>query len=138
MIARQANSSSTEKDNLKHQRFTDTVSSLISYGDSGLFIINTINNGFISLNTQPLAFKLQRAEGKSYGTIAVPIDETQVIPQAMYKVTVDVINNMNVVLEQIIPGLTIAVKNLGEQTMQTGELGTKIEVVSKKIARKFL
>ena len=54
------------------------------------------------------------------------------IPQQAYNVVSNVIENMNIVLKQIVPNLTIGVKIIGMQTMKNGEMGCVIELISKK------
>ena len=39
---------------------------------------------------------------------------------------------MNVVLSQIIPGLTITIKNLGKETLQNGENAIRVELLSNR------
>lgn len=113
------------------------LEALVQFGNSELFVINTANTGIISLNAQPFVFKLQGKNKGSSGTIALPMDDSAVIPEHMYKVTEDVVKNMNIVLEKIIPGLTIDVKNLGNQLMPNGEIGTAIALVSKKNSKEI-
>lgn len=43
-----------------------------------------------------------------------------------------VIANMNIVLEQLVPGLTIGVVNLGEQLLENGAKANRIQLVSLK------
>ena len=44
---------------------------------------------------------------------------------------------MNVVLEKIIPGLTISIKNLGNQILKDGNIGIKIQLVSHKNSKEI-
>ena len=44
---------------------------------------------------------------------------------------------MNIVLEKIVPGLTIAVKDLGNQLMANGAVGKRIELVSNKNSKEI-
>ena len=44
----------------------------------------------------------------------------------------NVVKNMNVVLTQIVPGLTIGVKDLGSELFPNGMAGAKIQLVSHK------
>ena len=113
------------------------IESLVKFGNSELFVINTANSGLISLNAQPLAFRIQGRKTGTLGTIAVPIEEPSVIPEEMFHVTEAVIGNMNIVLEKIVPGLTIAVKDLGSQLMPNGSAGKRIELVSKKNSKEI-
>ena len=113
------------------------IESLVKFGNSELFVINTANSGLISLNAQPLGFKIQGKKTGTLGTIAVPIEEPSVIPEEMFHVTKAVIENMNIVLEKIVPGLTIAVKDLGSQLMPNGSAGKRIELVSNKNSKEI-
>ncbi len=116
------------------------LEALVEFGNIELFVINTANAGLISLNTQPLIFKIRSKENEAkgtLGTIALLIDKPSMIPEDMYHVTETVIGNMNIVLEKIIPGLTIAVKDLGNQTMPNGMIGKRIELVSRKNSREI-
>lgn len=113
------------------------IESLVKFGNSELFVINTANSGLISLNAQPLVFKIQGKKTGTLGTIAVPIEEPSVIPEEMFHVTKAVIENMNIVLEKIVPGLTIAVKDLGSQLMPNGSAGKRIELVSNKNSKEI-
>ena len=54
------------------------------------------------------------------------------IPEQAFEVVNNVIKNMNIVLEQLIPNLTIGIKVIGTQTMKNGETGYIIELISKK------
>ena len=113
---------------------------MVEFGNIELFVINTANAGLISLNTQPLVFKIRSKENEAkgtLGTIALLIDKPSIIPEDMYHVTETVIENMNIVLEKIIPGLTIAVKDLGNQTMPNGMIGKRVELVSRKNSREI-
>lgn len=114
------------------------IESLVNFGNSELFVINTTNAGMISLNAQPFSFKLHGKGKGSLGSIALPIDDSVVISEEMYNVTADVLKNMNIVLEQIIPGLTIGVKNLGNQLLPSGDMGIRIALVSKKNNREIV
>ena len=121
-------------------RYLTLLNALVEFGNTELFIINTANSGLISLNTQPLVFKIRSKENEakgSLGTIALLIEKPSIIPEEMYHVTETVIENMNIVLEKIIPGLTIAIKDLGNQMMPNGMIGKRVELVSKKGSREL-
>ena len=116
------------------------LKTLVEFGNFELFVINTANSGLISLNTQPLVFKIQSKENETkgtLGTIALLVEKPSIIPEDMYHVTETVIENMNIVLEKIIPGLTIAVKDLGNQMMPNGMTGKRVELVSRKNSREI-
>lgn len=118
-------------------QYLTMIEALVKFGNSELFVINTKNSGLISLNAQPLAFKLQCEKAGTLGTIAVPIERPSVISEEMFSVTKSVIENMNIVLKMIVPGLTIGLKDLGSQLMPNGSVGKRIELVSQKNSREI-
>lgn len=135
-----ANQNAGEEKKTEASHYLTLLEALVEFGNIELFVINTANAGLISLNTQPLIFKIRSKENEAkgtLGTIALLIDKPSIIPEDMYHVTETVIENMNIVLEKIIPGLTIAVKDLGNQTMPNGMIGKRIELVSRKNSREI-
>ncbi len=135
-----ANQNAGDEKKTEASHYLTLLEALVEFGNIELFVINTANSGLISLNTQPLIFKIRSKENEAkgtLGTIALLIDKPSIIPEDMYHVTETVIENMNIVLEKIIPGLTIAVKDLGNQTMPNGMIGKRIELVSRKNSREI-
>lgn len=135
-----ANQNAGDEKKTEASHYLTLLEALVEFGNIELFVINTANAGLISLNTQPLIFKIRSKENEAkgtLGTIALLIDKPSMIPEDMYHVTETVIENMNIVLEKIIPGLTIAVKDLGNQTMPNGMIGKRIELVSRKNSREI-
>lgn len=113
-------------------RYMALIASLVSYGNHELFIINTTNSGLISLNAQPFAFKYEEKNRGVFGTIAVSLESPSVIPVEATEVVRKVIGSMNIVLQQIVPGLTIRVMSLGTQLMENGKPGERIQLMSCK------
>ena len=105
---------------------------LTKFGNFELFIINTKNSGLISFDELPLFFKCSNKSGNAVGNLPIPLNDSGVIPEQAFEVVNNVIKNMNIVLEQLIPNLTIGIKVIGTQTMKNGETGYIIELISKK------
>lgn len=118
--------------NVELSHYLALLEALVRFGNRELFVINTIHSGMISLDAQPLIFRLKRENIGFFGSIALPMGESALIPEEVYRVAVQVIENMNTVLNQLVPGLTIGIKSLGQQLMESGEVGVNIELVSKK------
>ena len=112
--------------------YMELIANLVAYGNHELFIINTANSGLISLNAQPLAFKYEEKNMGAIGTIAVSLEEPSVVPVEATTVVRKVIDSMNIVLQQIVPGLTIQVMSLGNQLMDNGKQGERIQLLSLK------
>ena len=88
---------------------------------------NTANSGLISLNTQPFVFK----HNTNKGTIILPLNFPTFIPFSQKVLVEKIIKSMNIVLQQLIPGLTIGIKDLGTQTADNGEIESKIQLMSR-------
>ena len=109
---------------------------LVVYGNYELFVINTASAGMMSMNALPLAFR-SNPDDASYNNIMVSISGTTTIPADALEPVSKVIDEMNIVLAEIIPGLTIGAKNLGSSLMRSGREGVKIELVSHKNSKEI-
>ncbi|RKJ76320.1 ATP-binding protein [Butyricicoccus sp. 1XD8-22] len=108
------------------------LESLVSFGNFELFVINTANSGLISMNALPLSFKYEENNVGASGSLMLPLDHAFMYPQEMLEVAKKVIQNMNIVLTQIVPGLTIGMRELGHQLLHNGSTGVLIQLVSCK------
>lgn len=113
------------------------IESLVYFGNFGLFVINTANSGLISMNALPLAFKYEEQGLSAIGNLMVSLEKPTVIPQDAYDVVKKLVVDMNVVLRQIVPGLTIGVRDLGVQLLKNGKVATKIQLVSHKNSKEI-
>lgn len=120
------------KENAEYKRHIVLIESLVRYGNAELFVINTANTGIISMNALPLAFKYENGANATVGNILIPLENEMPIPEAAVAMVKTVIDNMNVVLSQIVPGLTISVKIMGEMFFSDGKKGFKIQLMSMK------
>lgn len=134
-----------EKDLQKNKEelnfYSSIIESLVEYGNHSLFVINTKNSGIISFDTQPLAFKYEEEHEGAAGTMILPLNSDIVLEQREKVLMGKIIGSMNIVLPQLVPGLTIGVKSLGAQIMENGRVGDRIQLMShrngKEIALKY-
>ena len=110
---------------------------LVQYGNFELFVINTQNNGLITMNALPLAFKYESENAGAVGNIMLPLDEAETIPKEAAEVIEKIIPNMNMVLSQIVPGLTISMYNFGPQVLKNGNVGCRVQLMSKKNSKEI-
>ena len=96
-----------------------------------------VNTGLISLNALPLAFKIEDKNSGAIGNLMIQLDGTTSIPQDAVNVVKKVVDNMNIVLQQIIPGLTIGVEEVETDILSNNKLGSKIYLVSNKNSQKI-
>lgn len=129
---REHGKSISEKRKEEFDRHIQLLEALVEYGNFGLFIVSTLSSGLISLKGMPISFKYRDEERLSFGSIVLPLDKTQVIPEAVVSETKNVIENVNIVLKQIVPGLTIGVRELEKVSQPDGNIGERVELVSIK------
>lgn len=122
----------TNKEDAEYQRHIRMIESLVRYGNFELFVINTTNSGIISMNMLPLSFRFEDGITGAAGNILIPLEDATLIPEEAVSMVEHIITNMNIVLSQIVPGLTIRFKNLGKTISANGKECVKIQLMSLK------
>ena len=110
---------------------------LAIFGGCELFVINTSNTGLISMNRLPLDFKYKENGYEKSGHLMLYLDKPTVIFSKYMEVVHKVITDMNIVLQQIVPGLTISLKDLGTQVMDDGRIGNRVQLMSHKNSKEI-
>lgn len=110
--------------------YASIIESLVAFGNYSLFVVRTSHTGLISLNAQPLMFKIREGRQGYQGFLMLPPDTPVEIQEQTRIVVEKIISNMNIVLTQLIPGLTIGVKDLGSLVLPDGERGERIQLMS--------
>lgn len=123
--------------NCHNEAYMAIIEGLMTFGNRELFVINTENSGLISMNALPLAFKYKDRKAETIGNLMLPLNAPSTIPNEAFSVVQKVIDNMNIVLEQIVPGLTIGIKNLGSVMYKDGKPGKSIQLVSLKNSKEI-
>lgn len=118
--------------NCKNELYMKVIEVLYTYGHRELFIIDTESTGLISLNTLPLVFKYRNETYETVGNLLLSLNGPALIPEDMYDVVQNVIKNMNIVLEQLVPGLRIGVVDLGSAMTKDGKITKQIQLMSLK------
>jgi len=118
--------------NCKHEIHKTILESIVNYGNFELFVFDTTSTGLISLNTLPLSLKYEM-EGKGItGSFFIPLAESGVIPEQAYTIVCRAIDSINIVLQQLVPGLTVSLNKLGTQLLPDNSLGARVQLVSHK------
>lgn len=111
--------------------FGQIFSILQKYAFVNLFVISNEHSGPISMNLLlPVAFYLSDGKQITTGDLPIRIDAPSVITKRMLSIAQSIIDNMNIVLKNVIPGMQIEIHNFGEQLLENGEVGYKIELLS--------
>lgn len=109
------------------------IQSLYQYAGMNLFVISNAHAGAISMSFLiPFAFRLDLGETIAKGDLPIRLDEPSVISKKHFHIAQQIINEMNVVLDTMIPGLSIGIFDFGEQLLESGSTGNKIELISKR------
>lgn len=120
------------KENCQNKEYLFILDSLASYGKNELFIIDTQNSGLISLNVLPVSFKIKEGNKGTIGRIPIALNGTTIIPMSFLHVVKKMMNNMNIVLSQIIPNLTVSITELGTKIMKDNSEGCMIQLMSNR------
>lgn len=125
------------RDNCQELYHVYLLNALVNYGKLCLFVIDTKNSGLISLNAQPLSFRYEKNDSGAAGQITIPLDRAAAISKEAYELASNVVKNMNIVLTQLVPGLTISIENLGDQLLKSGKAGVRIQLMSNKNSKQI-
>lgn len=127
----------TIRKNCVEQRYLSLFESLIFFGNFELFVIRTSNSGLISMNTLPLALNYKEGNRTAIGNLMIHLDKPSLISQDSLDIVEKGIANMNIVLAQLVPGLTISIRNLGTQLNARGSVDCQIQLVSNKNSKEI-
>lgn len=123
--------------NCNNGLYMKLIEGLYTFGNRELFIIDTESIGLISLNTLPLMFKYRNETSETVGGLLLSLNGPALIPEDMYGVVENVIANMNIVLEQLVPGLRIGIVDLGGAMIKDGKIAKQIQLMSLKNNKKI-
>lgn len=112
--------------------YLDVINGLNTFGNKELFIIDTEHEGLINMNALPLSFKYKDNKAKMVGNLLFPLNVPAPIPNEATEMVKKIIDNMNIVLQQLVPGLTISVVDLGPVVSEEGNIGRLIQLMSLK------
>lgn len=113
--------------------YREVIRLLHRYACVNLFVIPNAHSGSISLNLMlPFAFRLEMGDTIAKGDLPVRLDVPSVITKEHYQMVQQILLEMNTVLGKMIPELSIDIYNFGEQLLESGAAGYKIELISKR------
>ncbi len=114
-------------------KYANIISTLKDYANKNLFIIKNENSGLINLNILiPFNYRLLDDNKNTQGEIVIGLVKPNVVREDTFNKVVKIIDQMNIVLSTIIPGLVIDVKNYGNELMKDGKQGIRLELVSRR------
>lgn len=117
------------ENHFKH--YSEVIKALFQFAVKDLFVIRNTHSGVISANfLLPMAFKIEQNEIGMKGDFAVPLTEPVILNEKKKKILDTIVEQVNMVLFTIIPGMKIDVYHYGMQLTDSGENGYRVELVS--------
>lgn len=129
--------SKNANDKVQYEYYKKVIYQLADFGKYSLFVIHAATSGFISINAQSRSFRCGGVESGAVGTIMIPVEETAILPKEDFMYVSETVENMNIVLQQLIPRLTINIKEFGTQLMKNGTIGYEIQLMSCKNSKEI-
>lgn len=124
----------------KHSsEYIDLLNSMSRYGISYLFVVDTKSSGLIRLNVS-LPIILRRSDDSSIKKtkIVLGMKGPSKLTEEAFKDVNEVLDNINIVLCRLIPGLTIRLKDLGPVMLpKSNIIGKYAELVSAREGREL-
>ena len=115
------------------QQFSVIISSMSEFALKDLFVIRNTHSGVISGNfVLPMAFRIENDNMGAKGDFTVSLTEPILVDEERKNLLETIVERINIVLYTIIPGLQVTIKNYGKQSLDDGEEGWKLELMSKK------
>ncbi len=115
------------------QQFSVIISSLFQFALKDLFVIRNTHSGVISANfVLPMAFRIENDNMGAKGDFTVSLTEPILVDEERKNLLETIVEQINSVLYTIIPGLQVTIKNYGKQSLDDGEEGWKLELMSKR------
>ena len=106
------------------QQFSVIISSLFEFALKDLFVIRNTHSGVISANfVLPMAFRIENDNIGAKGDFAVSLTEPILVDEERKNLLETIVEQINIVLYTIIPGLQVTIKNYGKQSLNNGEEG---------------
>jgi len=121
------------KSSSEFKEYEKIISEIKYYSKMNFFVIRNSRAGMINANLIiPLCFQISNSNEISRGDLAIALSEPTTIPKKLLDTVVNVIKNLNIVLNEVIPDLTISTNEYGEELAENGNSVVKIELLAKR------
>ncbi len=115
------------------RQYSEVIKSLFRFALTDLFVIRNTHSGVISANfLLPMAFKVEQNEVGMKGDFAIPLTGPVVLDEERKGLLYIIVEQVNMVLHTIIPGMKMGIHDYGVQLMDSGENGYRVELVSER------
>lgn len=117
------------------RNIVDIINSLVHFARINLFVIKNEQSGIINMNSLlPFSFRLEN-EGKIISGDYIALFKKSYLSEERYNLLKKIIQQINIVIETIIPEMKIGIEEYGRQLDEEGNLTTEIELTSIRNSR---
>ena len=110
-----------------------TIGQLRNYIKNNVFVVRNNGNGPYSFDVAlPVNFKHTENQITIYGNMMLSLGDPNVLPIPEYNIISKTFSEMNIVLQEIVPGLKVVVFNEGPQHLPDGKMGFRFELLSQR------
>lgn len=114
------------------------VLSIRRYAYENLFVFLNSHNGGISLDAfLPLAVIHSENGVKTFGEFPINLQEPMVTSKEQYNFISNIVANLSLVMNAIVPGLFFETRNYGAEMQPDGSEGVRFEIVSTRYKKTF-
>lgn len=115
---------------IKNTIFSNIINSLKRFAELNLFVIKSEQLGVVNMNQLlPLTFRLESENRIISGDYAT-LFGTSTISEDSFILLQKIINQINIVINAIIPGMIVDIIDYGQQLDENGDIKIKVELVS--------
>lgn len=114
------------------QKYISIISRIVAFGRFELFLFDSTSLGYVNLNFLPMSFRYEKENRGIAAQILINMNEPSLVASDKLDTICNVIDNMNIVLTQIIPDLTIEVRRHGEESLKDGTIANRIELMTRR------
>lgn len=114
------------------KELTDVLEAMRYYGTMNLTVVENRDSGVINANFLiPLSFRHSNNDKVSHGKIGLYLNQPNEVLVDEYNLIQNVLEQMNIVLSKIIPGLTVTTKELSRSFNEKSSQMVKFQLFSK-------
>ncbi|BBN98187.1 DNA repair ATPase [Sporolactobacillus terrae] len=99
-----------------------------------LFVLSNHDSGR-SLADVSIPIHYSSTNKEDYGVIELPINHPKKVDRKTYELLTQMFQAISKILKEIVPGLTVEVRKLGDQIMEGGGRGVRIELAARREGR---
>lgn len=122
-----------KESNGKFSDYALIIRAIHRYAAMDLVVIRNSHSGAISANILlPVAYRISGRREEVKGDFMLALLEPTVIEAERFPVLKQVVEEINLVLQTVVPGLTIGLRDYGEQLMEDGASGRRVDLTSRR------